>query len=509
MHFFSTLSQRAVMLTLLTVGSVCALHATNYYVATNGNNSYTGKTINDPLASVSTAIGKATAGDTIFVRGGTYQLSTTISVSASKSGTAAARICLFGYKGDERPILDFSSMAYGSSNRGFNFAGNYWHIKGIRIKGAGDNGMNMTGSNNIIEFCDFYENRDGGFQLVGGASSNRIINCDSYRNADYGAGINDNGGDADGFSPKMDVGTGNYYYGCRSWLNSDDGWDGYLRGTTTEIVTTLENCWTWKNGYYWKDGTTTSSMNGNGFKQGGSDTKDLPHTFIVKNCLSFYNKANGFDQNSSTGSQTMYNCTSVGNLGRSYYFSSNVTMATNAVITAVNCIAYNNTSYAFRNGSVLTTNNFSTTSTDFMTVDTTGISGPRNADGSLPRLNFMRPAAGSRLIDAGTNVGLPFYGTAPDLGCYEYNPSTGVKDVPANAALRVVYQEGYIQLTFPENVSGALVLHLFDAAGKKLTEVASQTAGTTYRLPVGNIPSQLYICRVVLNDNVYVGRFVK
>ncbi len=42
--------------------------------------------------------------------------------------------------------------------------------------------------------------------------------------------------------------------------------------------------------------------------------------------------------------------------------------------------------------------------------------GPRQPDGSLPLLNFMRLAAGSDLIDAGTNIGLPFNGTAPDLG---------------------------------------------------------------------------------------------
>ena len=39
--------------------------------------------------------------------------------------------------------------------------------------------------------------------------------------------------------------------------------------------------------------------------------------------------------------------------------------------------------------------------------------GPRQPDGSLPLLNFMRLAAGSDLIDAGTNIGLPFNGTAP------------------------------------------------------------------------------------------------
>ena len=33
--------------------------------------------------------------------------------------------------------------------------------------------MNVSGSNNTIEFCSFSENRDTGLQLGGGASNNR------------------------------------------------------------------------------------------------------------------------------------------------------------------------------------------------------------------------------------------------------------------------------------------------------------------------------------------------
>jgi hypothetical protein len=37
----------------------------------------------------------------------------------------------------------------------------------------------------------------------------------------------------------------------------------------------------------------------------------------------------------------------------------------------------------------------------------------------------MHLAAGSKLIDKGTNVGLPFTGAAPDLGAFEYGAATG------------------------------------------------------------------------------------
>jgi len=56
---------------------------------------------------------------------------------------------------------------------------------------------------------------------------------------------------------------------------------------------------------------------------------------------------------------------------------------------------------------------------DFESLSDSGFMGPRNADGSLPNLNFLKLRAGSQMIDRGTNVGLPYSGVAPDLGAYE------------------------------------------------------------------------------------------
>jgi hypothetical protein len=53
-------------------------------------------------------------------------------------------------------------------------------------------------------------------------------------------------------------------------------------------------------------------------------------------------------------------------------------------------------------------------------VESSGALGPRAADGSMPAVDFLKLAAGSAMIDKGTDVGLPFVGAAPDLGAYEY-----------------------------------------------------------------------------------------
>ncbi|MGH7250211.1 MAG: DUF1565 domain-containing protein, partial [Minisyncoccia bacterium] len=192
---------------------------TALYVSPSGNDANNGS-FGSPFKTITKAVSVAVAGDTIFLRGGVHTYSTPISISVS--GSASARFYLLAFPG-ERPLLEFGSMAVSSSNRGMNLSGSFWTIKGIDFHKAGDNGMFVSGSNDIIEFCSFIENSDTGLQLGGGASNDQIINCDSYFNADPA------NGNADGFAAKLDIGTNISFVGCRSWQNSDDGWDGYLR----------------------------------------------------------------------------------------------------------------------------------------------------------------------------------------------------------------------------------------------------------------------------------------
>ncbi|OQA01600.1 MAG: Pectate lyase L precursor [Planctomycetes bacterium ADurb.Bin401] len=406
--------------------AVCS-YGGEYFISTSGNDNNDG-TIDYPFATITKAITIASAGDTIYLRGGNYPLSATITIS--KSGAAGTMYYLLAYPGDARPVLDFSSMPEAGANRGIRLSSSYWYIKGLDIYGAGDNGMNISGSYNVIEFCRFYENHDTGLQIGGGGSYNQIINCDSYYNADSSLE------NADGFAPKLDIGTGNYFYGCRAWQNLDDGYDGYLR-PADGILTTYENCWAFKNGYL-KNGSAGKG-DGNGFKMGGSDNKTLRHNVILINCLAFQNLYKGFDQNSNKGSMTLYNCSAFNN--GTYNYSITTTLASGETARLTNCLFYSGSNNL---GSfvVQTTNSwqspFSVSSGDFVSIDPLAAYGPRQADGSLPEITFMHLAAGSDLIDGGTDVGLPFNETAPDLGCFEY----GVTDPPPAAPTGLSAQAG-------------------------------------------------------------------
>jgi hypothetical protein len=398
----------------------CGSAQTTIYVSPTGNATVSGSTIGAPTTIVH-AISLAAAGTTIYLLSGNYPITATINFN--KTGTAANPINLFSYPSNAtRPVIDGSAMTVTSSNRGVSLSGSYCYFKGFDIYKAGDNGLNVSGSNNKIEFCYFYENGDTGLQMGGGAANNQVINCDSYYNVDPGQG------NADGYAAKLDVGTGNSFVGCRAWQNSDDGWDGYMR-PSDDVSTTLDNCWAFKNGYL-KDGSVATSGNGNGFKMGGSDLRDLRHNFTLTRCVAFQNKVKGFDQNNNTGNITLHNCTSWNN-GTNFGLNSAVTLAAGKAFIVKNCISLTTaSSNVFNAATQFATNSwtsgFTVAAADFQSIDPTLAYGARQADGSLPDIAFLHLKPTSLLRNRGTSVGLPFNGIAPDLGAFETAETTPV-----------------------------------------------------------------------------------
>ncbi|HVM59827.1 MAG TPA: right-handed parallel beta-helix repeat-containing protein [Verrucomicrobiae bacterium] len=407
-----------------------------YYVSPSGNDTNSGA-IDSPLSNITAAVNLVGPGDTIYLRGGTYTYSTTILIT--NGGTAAAPINLFAYP-NEHPVIDFSAMADNDANRGFRITTNaasglggcYWHIKGLEVYRAGDNGMKIEGSDNIIEFCSFHHNHDSGLQIGLGDSdadiatrvcSNLILNCDSYLNYDPRHG----GGNADGFCCKLHPGAGNVFRGCRSWENSDDGWDLYKN----QYDVTLDNCWTWHNGDPASFGTN-SAGNAEGFKLGG-DT-DFYGPRLVKQCIAFDNHYGGssggkaFHQNDHQGAITLLNCLSFSN---SLNYALNNSGGTHTVENCVSFSPYPGGKLVSSNSSSsdiyidnswnYPTNVVTVTTADYVILTEEAAKAPRQTDGSLPNNGFARLVKGSVLIDKGLNVGLPYNGAAPDLGPFEYS----------------------------------------------------------------------------------------
>ena len=413
------------------------LNAATYYVAPNGVAGAAG-TIQAPLTFSAAMVKSLAAGDSVILRGGVYSFSN--SQTISKSGNATKFLTIIAFAG-EVPVFDFRTQAYNSNNQGVKLSGSYVHVKGLIVQGAGDNGMQVTGSYNTIDNCTFRWNCDSGLQLKTG-SNNLIINCDSYTNFDYKSGgiaTPDFGGNADGFADKQYTNTGtNTYKGCRSWANSDDAWDSFEKiGNTV-----YDSCWSYANGpsnydmtdhirfktdsatwfYQFKNASgryiITNYGNGNGFKVGGNYTAN---NATLRNCVAVGNKVKGFDQNNNGGSMTLYNCTGYKNSPDYGFSNSNY-----GSLIIKNCASLGSLKPKSLNAKTVTQSNnswnsgFACVAADFVSLDYLQMLNDRASDGSLPEISFLHQVSTSGMIDKGIDVGLPFWGATPDLGAFEY-----------------------------------------------------------------------------------------
>jgi PKD repeat protein len=468
---------------------VCALavlagpaQATDYYVATNGNDSTGNGSIGTPYATLTKAVSIVSAGDTIYMRGGTYI--PTASLSLSKIGTAASPYRIRAYSG-EHPILNFSSV--GSGNDGIGLKGAYWQLYGLEMLGAPHNAIRIqggtltgNGSYNTFEFCSFHDCGNTGFSVGASqtpttylAGSNLVLNCDAYRNFDPPAG-----GNADGFALKYYIGPGNTFRGCRSWENSDDGWD--LFGATSPVL--IDTCWTWRNGSnVWGAAyNSTFNGNGNGFKMGGNYVATASRLVRSVAYQNWGNGGKGIDQNNNTGSLTIDNNTSWGN--RAADINMNTTPTTSGVITLRNNLVISGT-VDIQGSATKISNSWqvitspAANSNDVLSMDASLLASPRQADGSLPVTALVHPVPNGRLVDKGANIGDPFNGSAPDLGAYETaaggTPVATFTGTPTNGTEPLL-------VTFTDTSTGTITNSFWDFGDSSSTNVTTNTVAHTY-----------------------------
>jgi hypothetical protein len=268
-----------------------------------------------PFQSLLIAHTYAAAGSTIWVKTGTYMYLNIVNLT--KNGTATAPINITAVAGAS-PIFDFSLQPRGSSTfRGIDLRGDYWHIKGVEIRNAADNCLNIGGSHNTIEQVTVDGCGDTGIQITVEAALaadatrgafNTILNCDSHDNVDTPT----MGENADGFAAKLYVGPGNVFRGCRSWNNSDDGWDFFAAND----VILIDGCWSFMNGHTGA-GYKGPAADGNGFKLGGApnagDANMGGAVHRVTNSFAFENDACGFTRNNNPQVPTLATCGGQGN----------------------------------------------------------------------------------------------------------------------------------------------------------------------------------------------------
>ena len=423
--------------------------ATEYYVAPTGSDSNAGS-LAAPFATVQKGVDTAGAGDTVWLRGGTYKITTPKTsgsgITFSKSGTSDTnRIKYWAYPG-EVPLIDFTNMQISSSGytMGISVSGSWLHFKGIEeccvpMNTSSNNGfaVNDPASNDIFELLNMHHNSGNGIFIgTKQGGGHQIINCDAHDNYDPGS-AQGQGQNADGFGVHYQTsGATTVIRGCRAWWNSDDGYDLINQ----EVPVTVENSWAMGAGYATYGTYSPSSGNGNGFKMGSSKT-GVRH--LVQNNVAWKNKAAGFYANHSSGGNTWYNNTSFQNGTQYNMLASPPTDSSQTLILTGSLvhIMRNNVGFPNKNSNMTGVDtqfnswdlNITPAAKDFLSITDPSVSGtgqtiettspalgPRQADGSLPNVDFLKLAAGSAMIDKGTDVKLPFVGAAPDLGAYEY-----------------------------------------------------------------------------------------
>ena len=512
-----------------------------YYVATDGNDKAAGSK-EKPFASLNQANAVVKAGDTVWVRGGVYDLNDTVFFARYKMTagillTASGesddkRIHYLAYPG-ERPVFDGANLPVGEGVEHSDgtpagamytspivISAKFLHLKGLEVRNTpmkhnSNSGVFLYASKHIfLEEMDSHHNAGPGFFANDGAADGGghiFLNCDAHDNYDP-TGWQGDGENADGFGAhyqKPGEGDTTKFIGCRAWWNSDDGFDFINQ----EFPVVLENCYAMGNGYSDYGRGNPKNGNGYGIKMGQSTYGTGHH--IIKYCVAWKNKSSGFYANYTNAGSKWLNNTSYMNEDRAYSMASTLyaedgktrlaevapltgdnahVMKNNIAIPNklsqigtcwekisskdidhyVDCPAGENNTWNLKLD--LTEEDFESLDDPSMTVTgedlstIPGILGPRNADGSLPDVGFLRLKKGSRAMDKGEDVGFAFAGEAPDLGAFEYGmlSSSSVSVSSSSVSTGSIKKN----LTHSAKVSG--VVKIFDLQGRYLGSLSAE-----------------------------------
>lgn len=397
-----SIRQSIVLMALLPA----AMFAASYYVSPSGSDSAAG-TLSAPFKSLTKAQSVAVSGDTVFIRGGTYS-SFTIASSDSTyhyvHALSKGGITYTNYA-SEVPVFNFSSIATDLRVAAFYITGSGIKITGIQVTGVPVGSQKQSecfriyGSSASCAFTRVvcHDNGANGFYFTN-HSTGSCTNCDSYNNVGpTSASI----GNTDGFGAH---GNGVTFYGCRSWHNSDDGYDCIA----SYGANTFDHCWAYN---------MTAGGDSNGFKIGGWGTTTPPSSVpvhTVKYCLSANNNANGFYANHQPGQSANWtNNTAYNNKSANYNMLERVSVTNATDIAGTREVFHYNIAFT---GTTITNDNnpaanktnnswtksgVTVSSADFQSTDATQMTRARNSDGSLPTITFMRLASGSDLAGMG------------------------------------------------------------------------------------------------------------
>jgi hypothetical protein len=360
-----------------------------YVDPVDGSSSAAG-TIDAPWADLNYAVEQASAGDTIYLRGGTHGYGVTITASAA---TPTQPIEIRSFPG-EWAVFDGTGILNGPAMivvedctdlvfRNFEIV-NYADPAPLFAMGV------YAGGSSHLVFRNIYAHHCEGVGIeLSSATDCLVENCTAADNYDPKR----DGDNADGFEANAG---GNTFRYCVADYNSDDGFDFWdSNGNTAEY------CVSHNSG-------RGGGGNGNGFKFGSALAGSGGHTLV--GCIALNNRSRGFDSNATPVGSVLKNCAAHGSLEGNWQVSDSPQNITN-------CLSTEGPGSESLGDATVTTSlggvfGGTVTAADFESVDFVDL------NNQTAGRRFFYPVS-TALIDQGTEAGLPYAGAAPDIGAVE------------------------------------------------------------------------------------------
>jgi hypothetical protein len=451
---------------------------TDYYIAPSGDDS-NGGTKRRPFATLD-PIGvnestEVTDDVTIHIRGGTYEWNTYYDLRRD-----GQKVTIEAY-GAERPVLDFAGYAGDSQSPAAIrvLESDSPVVRGLEVRNAPGRGIRASNCNDpVIERCVTHHCGNSGIMISDGIGGT-LRDCESFGN--FGPKPDGPGsvvgGNADGFQFTVGPDKSTPYRGalveyCTAHHNSDDGFD-----FTRTIDIEIRHCQAYSNGYDMQ-GNRTGEGPGSGIKLGVTSFGGDGDQRCYRNAA-WYNGAAGIKFNGADLPCDIYNNTCFDN-SRKYDERSYITAGDDYSFHEAHpdSRVYNNVGQPSGNVSRVANENVVTNSwqlgiafenAGFQSVAVDAAGNPEQP------AQFLRPGAGSPLIDAGTPVpGLDVFaiGPVPDLGRYEYS------------ALQSMYEHTIVfdgrndRGDYEFTVSGEVAKSIVHGAGRNASDTISNSTVT-------------------------------
>jgi hypothetical protein len=435
----------------------------NYYIGPNGNDGSGDGTRWNPWFNASYAMNQCSPGETVVALTGTYDYYLTQIVNVS--GTSGNYITLISE--DNHPdsvVFDFWSLDSTDSAAGASIYGFYSssdsclsferfslrRVWKINTNQGRAHGLRIDFADNInFDWLQIDSIAGRGIQGFQSRTAN-FTNCDFSWCADpqvadpgnAGVGIIWYHASVESFVDTVRV------TGCRFWHNADQGIE-----TMHHNVVYVDSCWAWDHNLH-AEGYTSGT--GNGFKPTLGMDDDTPSTWT--RLISMFDRHPWNENTSSGGYKSNLYCynslfygaivgagilttkyPSGGHPERENIYRNNISFDNNTydlqIVYEVSVPSgadhsYNSfdlpyhtpeNTYWMYSPSTVNTSDFIAFPANVAACDTI-LGADRGPNGELPDLgNYFKLAEGSDLINIGTDVGLEYNGSAPDLGPFESN----------------------------------------------------------------------------------------